>query len=105
MRPRLTETSHACARSLQIDALPNNLTGYAVRPRACRQSGKPLQWGRNRGLGGVAERFKALVLKTGISKGIMGSNPIPSARSEQPNRLPPAVRKTGGHARRSGVFE
>ena len=29
--------------------------------------------------GGVAKRFTAPVLKTGISKGIMGSNPIPSA--------------------------
>ena len=31
-------------------------------------------------VGGVAERLKAPVLKTGISKGNVGSNPTPSAR-------------------------
>ena len=31
--------------------------------------------------GGVVERFKALVLKTSVPKGTVGSNPTPSANS------------------------
>ena len=34
----------------------------------------------NTSAGGVAERLKAPVLKTGLPKGNVGSNPTPSAR-------------------------
>ena len=36
--------------------------------------------------GGMAERLKAPVLKTGMEKSIVGSNPSPSAYGEVPER-------------------
>ena len=44
-----------------------------------------LKYGKILSLGGMAERPKALVLKTSMEQSIVGSNPTPSA--DHPNRV------------------
>ena len=91
-----TRSGPSCARAPRGTAGAWRRGATCSRDRGCRDAG-PAAWrpalprrrytrGRHRdpvrttpGAGGVAERLKAPVLKTGIPQGIGGSNPSPSA--------------------------
>jgi hypothetical protein len=81
LEPDLSPT-HLRGAVARLDGLtPVLATSHKAHKRAhdAILEGSPQGSRRNPDTGGVAERLKAPVLKTGIPKGIGGSNPSPSA--------------------------